>query len=130
MPDKHIAQLAHHALNRAAMVIDICTGEITHRFENAMRFRITDEPGMQVRLPSAPAYGESKLEWHVEARGTWRSSRELNSREVMNGIPALMQQSLNTIKPSSGIRDFECRVWNQSKCGKADNVCQIQPFER
>jgi hypothetical protein len=40
-----------------------------------------------------------------------------------------MQESLDAIKPSRGVRDFQCCVREQAKCADPDNISQVQPFE-
>ena len=90
MPDKHVAQLAHDSFNGAFVDIDICSTKIAHRFENAMRYRITDEPGMPARVHVRPTDCQAEFKWHIETRGARGSAGQLNSRQIVNGIPTLM----------------------------------------
>ncbi len=70
MAHKHVAQLPHNAVNRTVMNVDICTRKIADRLQNAMGFRIADEPGMPARIHVAPTHSQTKLEWHILCDGT------------------------------------------------------------
>jgi hypothetical protein len=129
MPDKHIAQLAHDSFNGAFVDIDIRSAKIAYRFENAMWYRITDKPGMPARVHAGPTDCQPEFKRHVETRGARGSAGKLNSRQVVNGIPTLMQKCLDAIKAPCSVRNFQGCVWDQPKGTDADDICKVQPFE-
>jgi hypothetical protein len=73
MADKHIAQLAHYALGCTVVNVDVRSGKITHRFENPMRYGITDEPRNAGQDSCCSPYRQTELERHIEARGPRRN---------------------------------------------------------
>jgi hypothetical protein len=91
--------------------------------------RITPNPGMLPGIETCPCHSKAELEGHVESGSTRRISVQFNSTEVMNGIPASLNQVKNTLKPPRIARNSKRGAWYQSMRCESHDVREIEIFE-
>jgi hypothetical protein len=91
--------------------------------------RITPNPGMLLGIETCPCHSKTEFERHVESGSTRRISVQFNSTEVMNGIPASLNQVKNALKPPSIARNAKRGAWYQSMGSEPHDVREIQIFK-
>ncbi len=89
-PHEGVAEFSHEAFNCAAMNIRVGTIKVTQRFLYPARSGLTHEPRMQSWIQLLPRHCKTKLERHVEP-GRWRMGAvDLDTRKIMDGVPAAL----------------------------------------
>jgi hypothetical protein len=74
---------------------------------------LEDEPGVSRRTQLLLSNRHSELAWHIEPGSRWRIPVDLQSREVVNGVAAPLDQSKNPIEPGARSGSVSApRIWS------------------
>jgi hypothetical protein len=98
----------------------------TRATRHSSRTGFKDKPGMLARIKLGPAYGEAKLKWHIEARCAGRISIQLNTGEIVNRIPATMDQRQDSIQSALTSGDSKRGARFKAKLSQTNNVGKIK----
>lgn len=97
------------------MDVRIRATKITERFSQTVASRLEDKPLMFHMGCLCPAHNESKFKGHVEARCPMGLVVELDSREIVKGVPTLTNELKNTVEASSAAGDLKRGPWNKTE---------------
>jgi hypothetical protein len=69
---------------------------------------------MASRAQIGPCHSQTQLEWHIEPRRAGRVMVQLDTREIMDGKPAALDQRDDAIQPPLAATDSEGDAWFKS----------------
>src|ERR1035438_8705771 len=84
---------------------------------------------MTLGMQLGPSDSESKFQWHIEARRSWRRYTKLNTGEVVNRVTATLNQRQNFVKPALSASNPRCNTGIESQLRKAHNISEIELLE-
>src|SRR5208282_909224 len=76
--------------------------------------------------PSAQSICQAQLEGHIEPRGCGRIAIQLDSRQIVKGIPASPNQLDDSLESSSRTGNLDGRARSQAECAESGDECQVQ----
>ncbi len=108
------------------MDMRIAAVQIAQRLLCSPRPRFKNKPAMVSGRELGPGHGQAKLEGHIKAWGTGRSPIQLNTREIVNRIPATLYKRQYPIQAALASGDSEGSARLKTDVSQADDVGKIK----
>ena len=125
--DERVAKLAHDALDRSPVNVNVHAAQIAERFLQSVVFRVEEEPSAS---PAAnPRDRHPEFERYVEARSARGSGVELHAGKIVDRIGARIQHPQDCAQSLRAPGHANGGAGAQIQCAQANDVGQVQPLE-